>query len=123
LKKTWLMMAIVAAGILFPVAGRTEVIDGSTTIGAGATVGSPQPVSQPQTMADLVNTVEWLYIQVANLQAALSNQQQQLSTIEKNPVLTLGQYMTYTPATKKSNALELFSGVNIRITKGLFQAN
>jgi hypothetical protein len=83
---------------------------------------TPQPVPTPVTQTD-INTVEWLYLEVLDLQQASSNEQAQLSTIEKNPVLTLGQYMTYTPATSKTNALELISGVNIKITKGLLQAN
>lgn len=72
-----------------------NVVDGSAGISAGSTVTTtPQPIASPQSMADLQATCAWMYIQIQNLQAALQNQQSQLTTLENNPVLTLGQFVS-----------------------------
>jgi hypothetical protein len=40
---------------------------------------------------------DWMYQQILNLQVASSNEQGQLTTIENNPVLKLGQFVNIHP--------------------------
>jgi hypothetical protein len=89
---------------------------------------TPTPV--PTTTAQLQQTVAWLYQQVVNLQGTYSNLQGQCTTVENtikalqaNPVLALGPYTTFNAGKAQNNSVVVFTGVDIRATKGTLTNN